>query len=59
MTKRKGHSRRHTRKGNRGAGSWPQFVKKTYLEMKRSDKSATFTQAMKKASELKKKGYYP
>ena len=59
MTKRKGHSRRHTRKGNRGTASWPQFVKKTYLEMKRSDKSATFTQAMKKASELKKKGYYP
>ena len=59
VTKRKGHSRRHTHKGNRGASSWPQFVKKTYLEMKRSDKGATFKQAMKKASELKKKGLYP
>lgn len=59
MTKRKGHSRRGTHKGNRGASSWPQFVKKTYLEMKRSDKGATFKDAMKKASKLKKEGHYP
>ena len=59
VTKRTGHSRRHTHKGNRGASSWPQFVKKTYLEMKRSDKGATFKDAMVKASELKKKGLYP
>lgn len=53
------HKRRHTHKGNRGASSWPQFVKKTYLDMKRTDKGATFKAAMKKASELKKKGLYP
>ena len=58
MTKRKGHSRRHTRKGNRGAGSWPQFVKKTYLEMKRSDKGATFKDAMVEASRRKKAGQF-
>lgn len=58
VTKRKSHKRRHTHKGNRGA-SWPQFVKKTYLDMKRTDKHATFKAAMKKASELKKKGLYP
>ena len=58
MTKRKGHSRRHTHKGNRGASSWPQFVKKTYLEMKRSNPSATFRDAMVKASKLKKEGKY-
>ena len=58
MTKRKGHSRRHTRKGNRGASSWPQFVKKTYLEMKRSDKGATFKDAMVEASRRKKAGQF-
>ena len=58
MTKRKGHSRRHTHKGNRGASSWPQFVKKTYLEMKRSDKGATFKQAMVEASRRKKAGQF-
>ena len=57
VTKHKSHKRR-THKGNRGA-SWPQFVKKTYLDMKRTDKHATFKAAMKKASELKKKGQYP
>ena len=58
MTKRKGHSRRHTRKGNRGTASWPQFVKKTYLEMKRSDKGATFKDAMVEASRRKKAGQF-
>ena len=59
MTKRKGHSRRHTHKGNRGASSWPQFVKKTYEDMKRSDKGATFKDAMKEASRRKKAGHFP
>jgi hypothetical protein len=58
MTKRKSHKRRHTHKGNRGA-SWPQFVKKTYLDMKRSDKGATFKDAMKEASRRKKAGQFP
>jgi hypothetical protein len=58
VTKRKGHSRRHTHKGNRGASSWPQFVKKTYLEMKRSDKGATFKDAMVEASRRKKAGQF-
>ena len=58
LTKRKGHSRRHTHKGNRGASSWPQFVKKTYLEMKRSDKGATFKDAMVEASRRKKAGQF-
>ena len=48
---------RHTRKGNRG-GSWPQFVKKTYEEMKKSNKSATFKDAMKEASRRKKRGEF-
>lgn len=59
MTKRKSHSRRHTHKGNRGASSWPQFVKKTYEDMKRSDKGATFKAAMKEASRRKKAGHFP
>jgi hypothetical protein len=57
-TKRKSHSRRHTHKGKHGTPSWPQFVKKTYLEMKRSNPSATFRDAMVKASKLKKEGKY-
>ena len=48
-------SARHTRKGNRG-GSWPQFVKKTYLDMKRKNPSATFKEAMMEASRRKKRG---
>lgn len=58
MTKRKSHSRRRTHKGNRGASSWPQFVKKTYMEMKRSDKGATFKDAMVEASRRKKAGQF-
>lgn len=48
---------RHTRKGNRG-GSWAQFVKKTYEEMKKTNKSATFKDAMKEASRRKKRGEF-
>jgi hypothetical protein len=57
-TKRKSHSRRHTHKGTHGAMSWPQFVKKTYMEMKRSNPHATFKDAMVKASKLKKAGHF-
>jgi hypothetical protein len=53
---RKHHkSARHTRKGDRG-GSWPQFVKKTYLDMKRKNPAATFKQAMIEASARKRRG---
>ena len=48
---------RQTRKGNRG-GSWPQFVKKTYAEMKKTNKNATFGEAMKEASRRKKRGEF-
>jgi len=58
MTKRKSHARRHTHKGNRGTTSWPQFVKKTYLDMKRTDKNATFKDAMKEASKRKAAGQF-
>jgi len=43
---------------SRKAGSWPQFVKKTYLDMKKKDKSATFKDAMKEASRRKKAGQF-
>jgi hypothetical protein len=56
--KRRVTKRRHTHKGNRGASSWPQFVKKTYEDMKRSDKGATFKDAMKEASRRKKAGQF-
>lgn len=57
--KKEGGRRKKTQsKKSSGAKSWPQFVKKTYLDMKRSDKNATFKDAMKKASELKKKGHF-
>ena len=51
--RRKGHG---TRKA--GAGSWPQFVKKTYLDMKKKNPAATFKAAMKEASARKKRGEF-
>jgi hypothetical protein len=57
-------SRRHgrktahqTRKGQR-SGSWPQFVKKTYEQMKKTNKNTTFGEAMKEASRRKKRGEF-
>ena len=41
-----------------GAGSWPQFVKKTYLDMKKKNPAATFKAAMKEASARKKRGEF-
>ena len=55
----KGGRRKKSRGSTRKSGSWPQFVKKTYQDMKRSNSSATFKDAMKRASELKKKGQFP
>lgn len=57
-------SRRHGRKAahktlkGKSASSWPQFVKKTYEEMKKTNKSATFKDAMKEASRRKKRGEF-
>ena len=59
QTRRKNCRSKGGRRKSRRAGSWPQFVKKTYQDMKRSNKSATFKDAMKRASELKKKGQFP
>jgi hypothetical protein len=57
-------SRRHgsqtshqTRKGQR-SGTWPQFVKKTYEQMKKTNKKTTFGEAMKEASRRKKRGEF-
>ena len=47
---------RGTRKS--GAKSWPQFVKKCYMDMKRKNPAATFKQAMKEASARKKRGEF-
>jgi len=55
-SKKQDGGRRKSRKA--GAGSWPQFVKKTYMEMKKKDKSATFKDAMKEASRRKKAGQF-
>jgi hypothetical protein len=41
------------RKGTRKASKWNMFVKKIYQDMKRKDKSATFSQALKVASKRK------
>lgn len=56
-SKKQDGGRRKSKKAS-GAKSWPQFVKKTYMDMKRTDKNATFKDAMKRASELKKKGHF-
>ena len=59
-SRKQGGRRRKTQGKTRkaGAGSWPQFVKKTYLDMKKKDKSATFKAAMKEASARKKRGEF-
>jgi len=54
--KRKMRKMRGTRKS--GATSWPQFVKKCYMDMKRKNPGATFKQAMKEASARKKRGEF-
>jgi len=52
--------KRRTRKNNtmmggkRKASSWNKFVKKIYQEMRRKDKDASFSNALKEASKRKK-----
>ena len=47
------------RKGTRKLSKWNLYVKKVYAEMKRKDRSATFSAALKEASRRKdRKGDY-
>jgi len=48
--------RRKSRKLSKGAKAWTTAVTKLYREMKAKDKSAKFSDALKRASALKKKG---
>ena len=48
--------RRKSRKLSKGAKAWTTAVTKLYREMKSKDKSAKFSDALKRASVLKKKG---
>jgi hypothetical protein len=48
--------RRKSRKLSKGAKAWTTAVTKLYREMKSKDKSAKFSDALKRASALKKKG---
>lgn len=52
--RRRKTAQRKTRKGN----PWTKFVTKVYHDMKKADKSVQFKDALKRASELKKKGQY-
>jgi len=47
-------AQRKTRKGN----PWTKFVTKVYNDMKKKDKNVQFKDALKRASEMKKKGEY-
>lgn len=49
-TRKQHKARRMTRKK---LAPWPAFVKKVYADMKKKDKSATFSQALKEASKRK------
>jgi hypothetical protein len=42
--------------GKRKPSAWNKMVKRVYDEMKRKDKKATFSDALKEASRLKKAG---
>jgi hypothetical protein len=48
--------KRKTRKMSKGASNWQQQVMKVYKEMKAKDKNVKLGDAMKRCSELKKKG---
>ncbi len=48
--------RRKSRKLSKGARAWTTAVTKLYREMKAKDKSAKFSDALKRASKLKKSG---
>jgi hypothetical protein len=48
--------RRKSRKLSKGAKAWTTAVTKLYREMKVKDKSAKFSDALKRASALKKRG---
>jgi len=51
--KRKG---KKTRKMRKGASDWNKKVMKVYHDMKRKDKSVRLGDAMKRASQMKKRG---
>jgi hypothetical protein len=51
-----GGKRRGTRKLSRGASDWNKAVMRVYKEMKAANKNVRFGDALKRASELKKKG---
>lgn len=48
--------RRKTRKMSKGASSWQESVMKVYRDMKKKDPHVKLGAAMKKASEMKRKG---
>ncbi len=48
--------RRKTRKLSRPASDWNKAVMKVYKEMKAANKNVKFGDALKRASQLKKKG---
>lgn len=54
--KGKGKGKRSTRKLSNGASSWQSKVMKLYKEMKAKNPKTKLGDAMKRASELKKKG---
>lgn len=54
--KRAAGGRRKTRKLSRGASDWNKAVMRVYKEMKAANKDTKFGDALKRASELKKKG---
>lgn len=54
--KRAEGGRRKTRKLSKGASDWNKAVMRVYKEMKAANKDTKFGDALKRASELKKKG---
>lgn len=44
------------KRGKRAPSAWNKMVKRVYEDMKRKDKKATFSDALKAASKLKKAG---
>ena len=51
-----GKRRGKTRRASKGASDWNKKVMKVYHDMKRKDKSVKLGDAMKRASQMKKRG---
>ena len=54
--KNRSHARKTRKAGGRGKSDWNMLVKRTFAEMRRKDRKASFGDALKEASRRKARG---